>query len=60
MEEQKGSRGVDGMDVQIYAPTTLPLGKRRGTYFTAGWVDPRDAVPTLEKAGWIPETRYLL
>jgi hypothetical protein len=41
MEEQNGSRGVDGVGVQMYAPTALPSGKRLGTYFRAGWVDLR-------------------
>jgi hypothetical protein len=40
-DEQKGSRGVDRMGVQIHAPTALSSGKRLGTYFKAGWVDPR-------------------
>jgi len=44
MEEQKGSRGVDVMGVQIYAPNALPRE--------------RDSVPTLEQTGWNPERIY--
>jgi len=28
---------------QLHVPTALPPGKRPGTHFTGGWVDPRIA-----------------
>jgi hypothetical protein len=43
-----------GWVVQLHAPAALPPGKRLGTYFIAGWVDPRAGLEGFkeEKISW--------
>jgi hypothetical protein len=34
---------------QLHAPAALPPGKRPGTHFIGGWVDPRAGLDDMEK-----------
>ena len=41
---------LDGVGGQSHAPAALPPGKRVGTHFIGGWVDPRDGLDECGKS----------